>query len=77
MDKKYMVHIELTNEFGIFVGKSVVLDGESLEKLKVISKTFYIGGGFELTIEDGSLLIFSPELVSKSFLKIYSKEYNL
>lgn len=66
----YEVQIILTNEFGEYKGRKVHLTQEQYDEFIEISKKFYINGGFQLTCEDGSFMVFSPELVKKSILKI-------
>ena len=39
-----------------------------------MSKTFYNSGGFELTCEDNSFVIFPPDIVKESILIINRKE---
>ena len=66
----YEVQLILINEFGEYKGHKVQLTQEFYDNVIKISKTFYLGGGFELTCEDGSYIIFPPEIVRKSVLKI-------
>ena len=68
--KLYDVQLILSNEFGEFKGQIVRLTQESYDEVIKISKKFYSDGGFELTCEDGSHMIFSPDIVKKSILKI-------
>ena len=67
---KYEVQLILINEFGEYKGRKVQLTQEQYDNVIKMSKTFYSGGGFELTCEDGSFMIFPPEIVKKSVLKI-------
>ena len=52
--------------------KEIIRRNENRLRRK-IAKTFYNGGGFELTCEDGSYAIFPPEIVKKSVLVIHKK----
>lgn len=71
----YEVQLILLTEFGEYFGKKVNIDEESLNNVMKISKTFYMGG-FELTTEDDSKLIFSPDIIKKSILTIKNKKIN-
>lgn len=66
----YEIQLILINHFGEFRGQKLELPRFHCDNIIKMSKTFYAGGGFELTCEDGSLMIFSPEIVQKSILKI-------
>ena len=69
----YEVQLVLTNEFGEYRGSKVNLAAEYYDNLVKMSKSFYSGGGFELTCEDGSYAIFPPEIVKRSVLVIHKK----
>lgn len=73
MEEMYQVQLVLINKFGEFKGKPAEIDEETLESLIKMSKTFYTAGGFELTCEDDSYVIFPPEIVSESILIINKK----
>lgn len=66
----YMVTIQvvLKNEFGEFIGKKASMTPENYKKLLDISKGFFNSGGFELSCEDGSYIVFPPDIVRKSIL---------
>lgn len=66
------VQLTLRNEFGEFIGRKFTIDEESYKKFIDMSKKYYLGG-FELTLEDGTFCVFSPELVKKSMLTIKNK----
>lgn len=67
----WQVQFILINEFGQFDGKKLAVDEEQYEKLRNLSKEFYVSGsGFELTLEDGSFIVVSPDIVAKSILKL-------
>ena len=72
-DFLYEVQLVLTNEFGEYRGAKVNIASEYYDNLVKMSKTFYNGGGFELTCEDGSYAIFPPDIVKKSVLVIHKK----
>ena len=63
------IQMVLINEFGEFVGRKVIINMEQYQGFLNLSKTFYTAG-FELTCEDGSFMIFPPDIVQKSILKI-------
>lgn len=67
------VQLILTNEFGEFQGKKFKIDEENLKKFLDMSKKYYTGG-FELTLEDDTFCVFSPDLVKKSMLTIRIKD---
>jgi len=69
----YDVQLVLRNSFGEFAGKWATIDEEKLNVLIEMSKTFYVSGGFELTCEDDTFIVFPPEIVSKSILIINKK----
>jgi len=69
----YQVQLVLINKFGEFKGKSAHISEETLESLIKMSKTFYTSGGFELTCEDESYVIFPPNIVEESILIINKK----
>ena len=72
-DFLYEVQLVLTNEFGEYRGTKVKIAPEHYDNLVNMSKSFYSGGGFELTCEDGSYAIFPPDIVKKSVLVIHKK----
>jgi len=72
-DFLYEVQLVLTNEFGEYRGARVNIAAEHYDNLVKMSKSFYSGEGFELTCEDGSYAIFTPEIVKKSVLVIHKK----
>lgn len=63
------IQISIQNEFGEFLGEILEVTEEQYENVKNLSKSFY-ESGFELTDKDGNFLVFSPEIVKKSILKI-------
>jgi hypothetical protein len=64
------IQVVLKNEFGEFIGKKASMTPENYKKLLDISKGFFNSVGFELTCEDGSYIVFPPEIVKKSILII-------
>jgi hypothetical protein len=52
------------------------MDEENYQRVILISKDFYKSKGFELTCEDDSFLVFPPDVVQRSILKISSKKIN-
>lgn len=68
----FEIQLVLKNEFGEYNGRKVLINQENYENVVKMSKTFY-QGGFELTLENGDFVIFSPDVVSKSILTIKKK----
>jgi hypothetical protein len=67
------VQVIIVNEFGEFVGRKVFLNDDQYQSIIDISKVFYTGDAFELTCEDGSFVVFPPDIVQKSILKVTKK----
>ena len=59
----------LINQYGEFIGEIMVVNEEEYEKYLELSKSFYMSG-FELYCEDGSFMVFPPEVVRYSILKV-------
>ena len=78
-DEKVEVQIVLKNHFGEFFGKVSYLNEEQYKNLLQMSKGFYTGAGFELTCEDGTFVVFPPEIVRQSILQVkkIKKEENV
>lgn len=70
LSEYFEIQLVITNSFGEFRGLKANLPKIHCDKIVEMAKTFYIDGGFELTCEDGSLVIFPPQIVQKSILKI-------
>ena len=64
------IQISIKNELGEFFGEKLIVDNEQYENILKLSREFYNQGGFEIIDEQGSFLIFAPEIVKKSILKI-------
>ncbi len=60
----------IVNEFGEFIGKKFIVSKEDYDNIIKIARHFYSNGSFDLTCEDGSFMVFAPEIVQKSILKI-------
>lgn len=63
------VQMILITQYGEFVGRKTTITLEQYQNFIKMAKNFY-SSGFELTCEDGSYMVFAPEVVSKSILKI-------
>lgn len=63
----------LINEYGEFSGEIMIVNEEQCETIIQLSKNFY-EGGFELNCDDGSFVVFPPEVVRRSILKINRKK---
>ena len=66
------VEIELQyiviNGYGEFKGETMIVNEDQYANIIQLSKTFY-NSGFELNCEDGSFIVFPPEVVRGSILK--------
>ncbi len=60
----------ITNEFGEFSGRKFIVTKEDYESIIKVAKSFYTNGSFDLTCEDNSFMVFAPEIVQRSILKI-------
>lgn len=70
MDELIEFQIILKNEFGEYLGKTAKTTIEEYKKVLEMTKSFYNSGGFELTCEDGTFVVFPPEIVRKSILLV-------
>jgi len=70
----YKIQIEIENSFGKFRTGESTINKEGYDELINMSRTFYITGGFEITCEDGTFIVFPPEIVKNSILKIYANK---
>lgn len=64
------IRLVLINKYGEFTGRSVQLTEENYQELLLMVKTFYMNDGFELTLEDGTFVVFPTEIVKQSILKV-------
>lgn len=72
----FETQITLKNKFGEFKGRKVIVNKEQLEKIIETSKCFYISSGFELTCEDGTFVVFPPDIVKESMIMVTNKKIN-
>jgi hypothetical protein len=74
MDTNLEIEVQfvIINGYGVFEGEKMLLNKEQLDNVIELSKTFY-NSGFELNCEDGSFVVFPPEVVRGSILKINRK----
>ena len=75
--ESYNVQLIVKNRYGEFLGKSAIIDEDRYNKLVEMSKVFYNTGGFELTCEDDSFVIFPPDIVKESILIIKKDKLNV
>ncbi len=66
----FEIQLILENKFGIFVGRKAKLNEEQYSNLQSMAKNFYENGGFELTLEDDEFVVFPPNVVRESILRI-------
>jgi hypothetical protein len=62
------IQLVFKNEFGEFIGKKATMSREKYKELLTIVNGFYNNNGFELSCEDGTFVVFPPEIVKKSIL---------
>ena len=72
MDDYLEVQMILITEYGEFIGRKTQISIEQYSTLIKMSKNFF-SSGFELTCDDGTFMVFAPEVVAKSVLKIKKK----
>ena len=65
-----LIQLILTNKLGEFKGRKADITEENYQKLVEMVRTFYISGGFELTLEDETFVVFPPEVVKESILQL-------
>ncbi len=63
------IQIVLFTEYGQFFGEILDVSEEQHQNIINFSKNYY-ESGFEMNTADGGFVIFSPEVVRKSILKI-------
>jgi len=70
-----MVEIQMIiiNEYGEFKGRKTILSVEDYNTFLTMCKNFHSAGGFDLTCEDGTFMVFAPQIVQKSILKINNR----
>jgi len=57
------IKLVLVNKYGEFVGRKAELSTENYNDLLTMVKTFYMNDGFELTLEDGTFVVFPTDIV--------------
>jgi len=63
------IQLVLITEYGSFFGEIFEVNDEQYQNIINFSKNYY-ESGFEMNLEDGGFVIFSPEMIKKSILKI-------
>jgi hypothetical protein len=63
------IQLVLITEYGQFFGEIFEVNDEQYQNIINFSKNYY-ESGFEMNLEDGGFVIFSPEMIKKSILKI-------
>jgi hypothetical protein len=63
------IQFELINEFGEFKSEIINCTNDEYLAIKEMSKNYY-ETGFELTDDSGNFIVFTPEVIKKSILKI-------
>jgi hypothetical protein len=64
------IRLVLVNKYGEFLGKPAQLSEQHYEDLITMVKGFYLNDGFELTLIDDTFVVFPPEIVKQSILKV-------
>jgi hypothetical protein len=67
---KFEVQIIVINKLGEFRGKKAIMTIEQYTTLLEMAKNFYKQAGFELTCEDDSFIVFSPDVIKQSALRV-------
>ena len=64
------IQVVIITEFGSFNGEILEVSEEQYDNIIEFSKQYYLTG-FEMNLEnDGGFIIFTPEIIKKSVLKI-------
>lgn len=63
------IQLVLVTEFGEYNGEILDVSEEQFNNIINFSKDYY-NTGFEMNLEDGGFIIFTPEIIKKSILKI-------
>lgn len=64
------IQVVIITEFGPFNGEILEVSEEQYDNIIEFSKQYYLTG-FEMNLEnDGGFIIFTPEIIKKSVLKI-------
>jgi hypothetical protein len=71
------IKLVLVNKYGEFVGRKAELSTENYNDLLTMVKTFYMNDGFELTLEDGTFVVFPTDIVKESILKVVKVDEEL
>jgi len=70
---RFIVQIVIKSEYGEFRGERLTVNQEQYDNITNLSKNFYMGG-FEMTLEDGTFIVISPDVIKKSILLIEKQE---
>lgn len=62
-----IIVIKLINQFGEFVSEEMSVTVEEFKNLKEFAKNFYAGGGYEMYLPTGFLVV-PPDIVKQSIL---------
>jgi hypothetical protein len=67
------IQIVIINSLGEFRARKLQVTDNELSEITKVAQKFYTAGGFELNLEDGSFIVFSPGIIQNSILKINKK----
>lgn len=70
MEDHFEIQMVITNEYGEFKGRKFTVSESSYIEILGVARNFYTNGGFDLICEDGGFMVFAPEVIQKSILKI-------
>lgn len=67
------VQVVIKNKLGEFFGEKIKVDKEGLNRIMEASKGFY-NSGFELHCQNGDFIVFPPDVIKNSILKILTNK---
>jgi hypothetical protein len=67
------IQIVIINSLGEFRARKLQVTDNELSEITKVAQKFYTAAGFELNLEDGSFIVFSPGIIQNSILKINKK----
>lgn len=74
MENGFEIQMVITNEFGEFKGRKFVVSEADYKDIVTVARGFHSNGGFDLICEDGGFMVFAPEIIQKSILKINKRD---
>ena len=71
------IQIVIINSLGEFRARKLQVTDNELSEITKVAQKFYTAGGFELNLEDGSFIVFSPGIIQNSILKINGLRFSV